>query len=489
MCAILLLDPISVALSPNGLLALAVAFSSCDSGLLVGRPAIFPLPSVGRKTEDGRTKKEEESSDTPEGTLTDSVNAVGRAIAGSLASRCSAVDALILIQGKSLGKDRVSRACAEQVLADTALPHVDERKAVMTTAWQAATEGMRGLRIEQSALLMPFISLQHAILPAAETSSLAKTLMQLVSMQRLLQSSRMTLRQSGSGAAGPQGTLDAFDLGEPSPLLGGYPADRAETRPAIWTCTAAMWPIIGHILWLFELWDRLTLDISSSAGCDTWATSAFLLVHPLPRAIQQRLIRLIARFAGFVMSPREAQIPHLYPPSAAAIVGDLAGGSGAEGTARVTLDVEVARSVLGDMIVANRTKTQEWNTLLQHLQSRTREVWSTTEPADLDRARDALVELRLPDELRAVADEARTVLMEKLRPLAERQQPQKRKRDEVGTYDAITRAALSQAGAAQLRMCQRCGECSQMRSEGLAVTEWEASKRRSCICGGSWYTV
>ena len=259
----------------------------------------------------------------------------------------------------------------------------------------------------------------------------------------------------------------------------------------MWTREAAIWPIIGHIQWLFDLWDRLALDISSSTGCDTWATSAFLLIHPLPRAIQQRLIRLIARFAGFVMSPREAQIPHLHPPSAAGlVVGDLAGGIGAEGTARGTLDVEVARSVLGDVIVANRTKTQEWNTLLQHLQSRVREVWSTTEPADLDRARDALVELRLPDELRAVADETRTMMTEKLRPLVERQQPQagKRKRGEVGMYDAVTQAALSQAGGAQLRMCLRCGECSQMTGGGLS-TEWEASKRRSCICGGSWYTV
>ena len=107
------IDPLALAVSPNGLLALACAFSACDAGELVGRPAIFPLPRVGRKAEDGSAKREEDVSDTSGRMSTDSAHALGRAIAGSLTSRCSAVDALILVHGKSRREDK-SVSCARR---------------------------------------------------------------------------------------------------------------------------------------------------------------------------------------------------------------------------------------------------------------------------------------------------------------------------------------------------------------------------------------
>ena len=101
---------------------------------------------------------------------------------------------------------------------------------------------------------------------------------------------------------------------------------------------AAIWPIIGHIAQLFRLWDRLILSMAKSASFDnSWQTDAFLVLHPFPRLLQQRLIRLTARFANFVMGLKDG--PSLMP-----------GGN------TTSLDIEVARSVLSDLILSNRVK-------------------------------------------------------------------------------------------------------------------------------------
>lgn len=83
-------------------------------------------------------------------------------------------------------------------------------------------------------------------------------------------------------------------------------------------------------------------------------------MHPLPRMLQQRLVRLIARFANYMMNLREG-----VPLTSASV----------DGTAAV-LDSELAKTVLGDIIVSQRQKTQEWNNMLQGLTNKLGSEWT-----------------------------------------------------------------------------------------------------------------
>lgn len=83
-------------------------------------------------------------------------------------------------------------------------------------------------------------------------------------------------------------------------------------------------------------------------------------MHPLPRMLQQRLVRLIARFANYMMNLREGTL--------------LA--SGVEDNSAAVLDTELAKTVLGDIIVSQRQKTQEWNNMLQGLTNKLGSEWT-----------------------------------------------------------------------------------------------------------------
>lgn len=83
-------------------------------------------------------------------------------------------------------------------------------------------------------------------------------------------------------------------------------------------------------------------------------------MHPLPRMLQQRLIRLIARFANYMMNLKEG----------AALVSTPADPTTA------VLDTELAKTVLGDIIVGQRQKTQEWNNMLQGLANKLGSEWT-----------------------------------------------------------------------------------------------------------------
>lgn len=83
-------------------------------------------------------------------------------------------------------------------------------------------------------------------------------------------------------------------------------------------------------------------------------------MHPLPRMLQQRLIRLIARFANYMMNLRDGTL--LVPVS--------------ENATAAVSDTELAKTVLGDIIVSQRQKTQEWNNMLQGLTNKLGTEWT-----------------------------------------------------------------------------------------------------------------
>ena len=194
-----------------------------------------------------------------------------------------------------------------------------------------------------------------------------------------------------------------------------------------------------------------------------WSRTAFLIMHPLPRTLQQRIIRLIARFATFVMSPRDPQAVYLY--------------SGTE-----ALDIEIARSVLNDLIVSNRSKTQEWGSMLQGLTTALGDKWVTSSRAGPTEPTEALISLKLPDSLKSNEKEAANGVREKLLPLLAQQVDAALVKGEA-ELDIVTKAVLP-AGA-QLRRCTSCsGRSAMVDTEKQG--DWELSRRLTCICGGSW---
>lgn len=186
-------------------------------------------------------------------------------------------------------------------------------------------------------------------------------------------------------------------------------------------------------------------------------------MHPLPRTIQQRIIRLIARFAAFVMSPKDVQIGYLY--------------GGAE-----ALDIEIARHVLSDLIVSNRTKTQEWGNMLLGLSKAMGDKWNTSSSGTSKEATEALITLKLPDTLKNKAREAANGVKEKLLPLLQLQhETSGMKRSSV--LDVVTRAKLTTGSP--VRRCLFCSGRSAIISSAR-LGDWEPARRQNCMCGGSW---
>jgi len=382
-------DSLALVLSPSQTSALACAFASADDSEAVGRPSIFSTVSTfvthgqqGLPSSDSKVK-------------VDISGDLGRHAACSILLRCATGD--VLNEVKKLPSESTS--------------------AVIRSTWNHLAESIQGIRLEQSPYLLPFLSFQSRALESR--GQIARDLVQLAAMQRILQSSRVGLRPS-AGQPAQQPASEVFD-------------------------TSAIWPIIGHITWLFKLWDRIITQLVQSGEENDWSRTAFLIMHPLPRTLQQRIIRLIARFATFVMSPREPQAVYLY--------------SGTE-----ALDIEIARSVLNDLIVSNRSKTQEWGSMLQGL---------TTALGD---------NLKLPDSLKSKAKEAANGVREKLLPLLAQQVDAALVKGEA-ELDVVTKAVLP-AGA-QLRRCTSCsGRSAMVDTEKQG--DWELSRRLTCICGGSW---
>lgn len=196
--------------------------------------------------------------------------------------------------------------------------------------------------------------------------------------------------------------------------------------------------------------------------------------------LQQRLIRLIARFANYMMNLREGAV--LVPTQT--------------DTAKAVLDTELAKTVLGDIIVGHRQKTQEWNNMLQGLTNKLGTEWSgelkpcpLTPPTladctfnvdDITKGREALINLKLPPELERTAREMAFGMKQKLLPLLSKAD----KVDLSPTLDVVGSHPLK-AGIASYKTCTLCSGRTQLivNTQG---NEWEYSKRRTCICSGQW---
>lgn len=291
-------------------------------------------------------------------------------------------------------------------------------------------------------------------------AKLADDLLQLIACQRILQESKTTIRSSVQNVQNPQ--QQVLDVFEPS----------------------SVWPVIGYVTWLFRLWDRIIGDIlgdvykqgesflSTQGGsglmlsvCEDWSSATFLLIHPLPRLIQQRLIRLVARFANYVMGVKEL-------PPQSAFAGTVPGGH----------DLEIVRALFSDLIYTHRAKTQEWSALLHGLQAKM-EGRLSAEGEGQDPAAQSLATLRLPEDLQDVAKETQDLIRQKL-AVTVVVQSKKRNRD----YDIITKGEVMQR-APNGKRCTGCrGQWRGTHQNEVNVSDWEASKSRSCICGHHWVT-
>lgn len=186
-------------------------------------------------------------------------------------------------------------------------------------------------------------------------------------------------------------------------------------------------------------------------------------MHPLPRTIQQQIIRLMARFTAFVMSPKEAQVNYLF------------GGAAA-------LDIEIARHVLGDLVFSNRIKTQEWGSMLSGLAKSLGEVWSTSSSGTQAESTEALISLTLPDALQSKARDTINGVREKLLPLIDKNAPSSPLKGPMD-LDIVTKATL--VAGKPTRRCLVCNVRAAL-PVGAAESEWEIARQQSCICGGRW---
>lgn len=237
-----------------------------------------------------------------------------------------------------------------------------------------------------------------------------------------------------------------------------------------------------------------------------WSTVSFIIVHPLSRGIQQRLVRLIARFANFMMNLRDDAILQ----------------SNRMQYDDAVLDTEVAKNILGDLIVSNRTKTQEWSGMLHGLATKLGSEWTgENENAclitiviantaanwkdDSPKAREALVTMRLPNDVEKTVREIAIGIREKLLPLVT--SPHVRdstlsgsvsrsgikgglrvpNRDSSVQIDAVTATPIHKSGG-RTKICISCTGLSQL-VPSLNASEWENSKGRTCICGGQWLAL
>lgn len=109
--------------SPNGISALACAFSDIDDAEMMGRPAIFPLSDItaGRDVDLG----------------------LSQAAASAILLRQSLVDVTHMV---------------------TQLASND-RESVLKRCWAQLGEMLPGIRVEQSPYVLSLLSLQHRLLP------------------------------------------------------------------------------------------------------------------------------------------------------------------------------------------------------------------------------------------------------------------------------------------------------------------------------------
>ena len=199
-----------------------------------------------------------------------------------------------------------------------------------------------------------------------------------------------------------------------------------------------------------------------------WPRTAFLIVHPAARAIHQRLVRLIARFANFVFTMQPT-----FP-------GQVA-NEGTDAAMNHVLDLEMAKSVISDLVLSNRLKTQEFSTLLGLLDSADDRI-----PSDATSARQAMISLSLPSEFKSIATKARAFLIGRMSNLVSEIEDIKaggKRKFIEDRYDVVTMGVISPASTK--KRCIACGG----RTAGAQLdrpSEWESACDAVCPCGGLW---
>lgn len=105
---------------------------------------------------------------------------------------------------------------------------------------------------------------------------------------------------------------------------------------------------------------------------------------------------------------------------------------------------------------------------------------------DISKGREALLTLQLPPQLERTAREMAFGMKQKLLPLVDVQEVRRRIRNgnDRLQVDIVTTTPLKSISGAH-RTCTLCLAKAQLYSEGKR-SEWESSKRRSCVCGGQW---
>ncbi|KAK9896551.1 hypothetical protein P389DRAFT_81018 [Cystobasidium minutum MCA 4210] len=399
--------PISFAASPSNGMAIACALEGNELPFLRGVPVLFKLRA------DPRTKSEN---------------------SGEGEDRKDQSSHIVGVLASSLIHGLAARRSVRDVLLSAANLRTDMQSQFLRVSWETASNVVQGAKVEQTRLLWPLLAIQRRM-QSGPSSGILDDILQLSACLRVMQGNKATLRHASQQSTSQHQVNEVFE-GD------------------------AVWPIIGHISWLFELWDKIILTMTSDELDKDWSSASFLIMHPLPRMLQQRLIRLIARFANYMMNLKEG----------AALVSTPADPTTA------VLDTELAKTVLGDIIVGQRQKTQEWNNMLQGLANKLGSEWTD----NITKGRESLITLTLPPELERTAREMAFGMKQKLLPLVVKA----KKRDRAESLDVIA-GTLLKVDAASYRICTLCAGKTQLFL-GTKGSEWEYSKKRSCICGGQW---
>jgi hypothetical protein len=115
---------------------------------------------------------------------------------------------------------------------------------------------------------------------------------------------------------------------------------------------------------------------------------------------------------------------------------------------------------------------------------------------DSPKAREALLTLRLPPEIEKTAREIAFGIREKLLPLLPANIAATKGNGDFKTsitsrdkMDIITTVPLAlDSSDTGFKVCNLCSGRTSLSVNGV-TSEWQASKRRVCICGGQWLAV
>ncbi|KAL7005375.1 hypothetical protein EMMF5_005073 [Cystobasidiomycetes sp. EMM_F5] len=200
----------------------------------------------------------------------------------------------------------------------------------------------------------------------------------------------------------------------------------------------------------------------------TWSTKAFLLLHPVPRQLQQIIIQFMYRFLYFI------GLNHIEPW-------------------RITLDLQYASDIAVDLFYTNHRQTAEVGRLLKLFGSEYDKI------AKSSMVNTDFANLRLSNDIETVATELQNALRDLnasrdsvAQDTAQAQISRstaigKRKRRLSAAHDIVTQGLIPKTQRV-VKVCTACGGVSANDMQaGDRTSSWEAARRLSCICGHPWF--